>query len=107
MDCTYCITVHFTHPLHTLFLPTDSETVGLASRTTIFIILYARDLTALCWLSNRMLIDTPIAPVAPIVKYDTVRFNLTPFNEGPFIGYGPEVDKAWDSIANDSMHLLQ
>lgn len=22
--------------------------------------------------------------------------------EGPFVGYGPKVDEAWDSIANDS-----
>lgn len=49
--------------------------------------------------------NTHVAPVAPIVKYDTVRFNLTPMVEGPFVGYGPEVDKAWDSIANDSMHM--
>lgn len=40
--------------------------------------------------------------MAPIVKYDTVRFNLTPMVEGPFVGYGPKVDEAWDSIANDS-----
>ncbi|KAL2277890.1 hypothetical protein FJTKL_15170 [Diaporthe vaccinii] len=41
------------------------------------------------------------SPVAPVVKYDTVRFNLTPMVEGPFVGYGPKVDEAWDSIAND------
>ncbi len=41
------------------------------------------------------------APVAPIVKYNTVRYNLTPIVEGPFVGYGPEVDLAWDRIAND------
>lgn len=39
--------------------------------------------------------------MAPIVKYETVRYNLTPLVEGPFVGYGDEVDKAWDSIAND------
>lgn len=41
------------------------------------------------------------APVAPIVRYETVRYNLTPIVEGPFVGYGPEVDKAWNYIAND------
>lgn len=45
---------------------------------------------------------TVIAPVAPIVKYETVRYNLTPVVDGPFVGYGVDVDKAWDSIANDS-----
>lgn len=44
---------------------------------------------------------TEAAPVAPIVKYETVRYNLTPLVEGPFVGYGADVDKAWDSIAND------
>ncbi|ROW12401.1 hypothetical protein VMCG_00516 [Cytospora schulzeri] len=41
------------------------------------------------------------SPVASTVEYETVRFNLTPVVEGPFVGYGPEVDEAWDSIAND------
>lgn len=45
---------------------------------------------------------TVTAPVAPIVKYETVRYNLTPLVEGPFVGYGVDVDEAWDSIANDS-----
>lgn len=45
--------------------------------------------------------------MAPIVKYDTVRFNLTPMVEGPFVGYGPKVDEAWDSIANDSKKNLR
>lgn len=44
--------------------------------------------------------------MAPIVKYETVRYNLTPLVEGPFVGYGVEVDAAWDSIANDSTHSL-
>lgn len=46
-----------------------------------------------------------VAPVAPIVRYQTVRYNLTPIVEGPFVGYGPEVDKAWDYIANDGQLL--
>ncbi|KUI64610.1 hypothetical protein VM1G_01049 [Cytospora mali] len=41
------------------------------------------------------------SPVAPTVEYETVRFNLTPMVDGPFVGYGPDVDQAWDSIAND------
>lgn len=44
--------------------------------------------------------------MAPVVKYDTVRFNLTPMVEGPFVGYGPKVDEAWDSIANDSKYSV-
>lgn len=36
------------------------------------------------------------------MKYETVRYNLTPVVDGPFVGYGVDVDKAWDSIANDS-----
>lgn len=40
------------------------------------------------------------------MKYDTVRFNLTPMVEGPFVGYGPKVDEAWDSIANDSKYSV-
>ncbi len=46
--------------------------------------------------------DAVPAPVAPIVTYDTVRYNLTPVVEGPYVGYGPEVDLAWDRIANNS-----
>ncbi|EFX00321.1 hypothetical protein CMQ_7323 [Grosmannia clavigera kw1407] len=42
------------------------------------------------------------SPAANVVKYETTRFtNLTPVVEGPFVGYGPEVDLAWDYIAND------
>lgn len=52
------------------------------------------------------LLLTDAAPVAPIVKYETTRFNLTPMVEGPYVGYGPEVDKAWDAIANDSMSSI-
>lgn len=47
-----------------------------------------------------------IAPVAPIVKYETSRWNLTPIVEGEFVGYGPKVDEAWDRIANSSKSLL-
>lgn len=44
-----------------------------------------------------------IAPAAVAVRYETTRFtNLTPVVEGPFVGFGPEVDLAWDYIANDS-----
>jgi hypothetical protein len=37
--------------------------------------------------------------VAPVVEYNTVRYNLTPLVEGPFVGFGPKVDEAWDSIS--------
>ena len=36
------------------------------------------------------------------MKYDTVRYNLTPVVDGPYVGYGPEVDAMWDHIS-DSM----
>ncbi|KAJ9134414.1 Tat pathway signal sequence [Pleurostoma richardsiae] len=39
------------------------------------------------------------SPVAPVVEYNTVRYNLTPLVEGPFVGFGPKVDEAWDSIS--------
>lgn len=39
------------------------------------------------------------------MKYETVRYNLTPVVEGPFVGYGKSVDDAWDSIANDSRFI--
>ncbi|CAK7207412.1 hypothetical protein SEUCBS139899_010222 [Sporothrix eucalyptigena] len=42
------------------------------------------------------------SPAAVAVRYETTRFtNLTPVVEGPFVGFGPEVDLAWDYIAND------
>ncbi|EHA54043.1 hypothetical protein MCOR27_006993 [Pyricularia oryzae] len=41
------------------------------------------------------------SPVAPIVKYETVRYNLTPIVEGPYVGFGEEVDKAWERITLD------
>ncbi|KAL8331365.1 hypothetical protein RB601_007597 [Gaeumannomyces tritici] len=41
------------------------------------------------------------SPAAPAVRYETVKFNLTPVVDSPYVGYGEEVDKAWDYIAND------
>ncbi|KAK0646371.1 hypothetical protein B0T16DRAFT_160119 [Cercophora newfieldiana] len=44
------------------------------------------------------------SPLFPAVKYEPVKFDLTPIPKArgsPYIGYGPEVDKAWDYIAND------
>ncbi|EOO02867.1 hypothetical protein UCRPA7_1626 [Phaeoacremonium minimum UCRPA7] len=40
------------------------------------------------------------SPAAPAVKYDTVRYNLTPVVDGPYVGYGPEVDAMWDHISD-------
>lgn len=44
------------------------------------------------------------SPLFPAVDYVPVKFDLTPIptaRGSPYIGYGPEVDKAWDYIAND------
>ncbi|KAH6630578.1 hypothetical protein B0J18DRAFT_105686 [Chaetomium sp. MPI-SDFR-AT-0129] len=40
------------------------------------------------------------SPAAPVVKYDTVRYNLTPVMEwSPYVGKGPEVDDEWEKIS--------
>lgn len=42
------------------------------------------------------------APAAPIVRYQTTRYNITPVQKmTEYIGYGPEVDQAWDHITYD------
>lgn len=43
-----------------------------------------------------------IAPAASAVRYETQKFNLTPIMKTEYVGYGPDVDAAWDVIANDS-----
>ena len=51
--------------------------------------------------------NTQTAPLFPAVKYEPVKFDLTPIptaSDSPYIGYGPDVDRAWDYIANDSKH---
>ncbi len=48
---------------------------------------------------------TAAAPAAPVVKYDTVRYNLTPVMTGsPYVGKGPEVDEAWEQISRGKHH---
>jgi hypothetical protein len=37
----------------------------------------------------------------PAVKYEPVKFTLGPITNSKYAGYGPEVDRAWDYIAND------
>jgi hypothetical protein len=55
--------------------------------------------------ANGLVTDDMTAPLFPAVKYELVKFDLTPIPKtrgSPYIGYGPDVDKAWDYIANDS-----
>lgn len=43
-----------------------------------------------------------LAPAASIVKYQTTRYDITPMQKmTEYIGYGPEVDRAWDHITYD------
>lgn len=46
------------------------------------------------------------APLFPAVKYELKKYDLAPVTKSPFVGFGPEVDEAWDYIANDSMYSL-
>ncbi|KAL2137767.1 hypothetical protein VTI28DRAFT_8324 [Corynascus sepedonium] len=40
------------------------------------------------------------SPATPIVKYENVRYNLTPIMDwSPYVGKGPEVDEAWEQIS--------
>lgn len=42
------------------------------------------------------------SPVAEVVNYHTERYNLTPVMDwSPYVGYGKEVDRAWDHITNN------
>lgn len=42
------------------------------------------------------------APLFPAVRYEKQKYNLAPIiKDSPYVGYGPSVDRAWDSIAND------
>ncbi|RKU41769.1 hypothetical protein DL546_003356 [Coniochaeta pulveracea] len=41
------------------------------------------------------------SPAASAVRYETQKFNLTPIMKTEYVGYGPDVDAAWDVIAND------
>ena len=42
-----------------------------------------------------------IAPAATAVEYEAVKFNVTT-KGNPFVGTGPEVDRAWRDISYDS-----
>jgi hypothetical protein len=52
---------------------------------------------------QRPLFTNPItAPAAKAVEYQTVKFNNTMGEGSPYVGKGPEVDKAWHAISYDS-----
>jgi hypothetical protein len=51
---------------------------------------------------SKIITDVGPAPAAEAVRYETVKFNLTPIMKTEYVGYGPSVDAAWDVIANDS-----
>lgn len=43
-----------------------------------------------------------IAPADSAIEYQTVRYNITPTQEQTeYIGYGPDVDRAWNHITYD------
>lgn len=46
------------------------------------------------------------APLFPAVKYELKKYDLAPVTKSPYVGFGPEVDEAWDYIANDSVYSL-
>ncbi|KAK0753033.1 hypothetical protein B0T18DRAFT_308086, partial [Schizothecium vesticola] len=41
------------------------------------------------------------SPLFPAVKYELKKYDLAPITKSPYVGFGPEVDEAWDYIAND------
>lgn len=47
-------------------------------------------------------VDLKTAPAASSIEYEHVKFNLSMNNGSPFVGYGPEVDAAWNRISYDS-----
>ncbi|KAJ4169677.1 hypothetical protein NW754_005826 [Fusarium falciforme] len=45
---------------------------------------------------------SPYSPADVVANYRTVRYNITPTLERTeFVGYGPEVDKAWNHVTYD------
>jgi hypothetical protein len=44
------------------------------------------------------------APAAKAVEYNKVKFNNTMGEGSPYVGSGPEVDKAWHAISYDSKY---
>jgi hypothetical protein len=47
-------------------------------------------------------LTTRAAPAAKAVEYNKVKFNNTMGEGSPYVGSGPEVDKAWHAISYDS-----
>ncbi|QPC80430.1 hypothetical protein HYE68_011182 [Fusarium pseudograminearum] len=44
----------------------------------------------------------PYSPAAEVADFHTVRYNITPeTKKTEFIGFGPDVDKAWDHVTYD------
>jgi hypothetical protein len=52
----------------------------------------------MCFLSNTNI----AAPASKAVEYQTIKFNNTMGTGSPYVGKGPEVDKAWHAISYDS-----
>jgi hypothetical protein len=46
-------------------------------------------------------LNTLIAPAAKAVEYERVKFNNTMGTGSPYVGFGPEVDRAWRAISYD------
>ncbi|KAK0629863.1 hypothetical protein B0T17DRAFT_201389 [Bombardia bombarda] len=47
------------------------------------------------------------SPLFPAVKYELQKFPLAPvMKDSPYAGYGPDVDRAWDAIANDNADIM-
>ena len=44
----------------------------------------------------------PSAPAAKAVEYQRIKFNATMGVGSPYVGKGPEVDKAWRALSYDS-----
>jgi hypothetical protein len=42
------------------------------------------------------------APAAKAVEYQRIKFNNTMGTRSPYVGTGPEVDKAWHALSYDS-----
>lgn len=55
--------------------------------------------------SRKVSLTTCAAPADSSVRYDHIRYNITT-KENPFVGAGPEVDKAWREISYDSKYTL-
>ena len=54
---------------------------------------------------GKVLIHAWTAPAAKAVEYQTIKFNNTMGTGSPYVGKGPEVDKAWHAISYDSKYI--